>query len=124
MVWVVLASEAGVLDLAPGRIEKKGRLQPGRMLLIDTAAGRIISDRELKNRIAADRPYRSWLDQHLVDLDKLPKSPDTISQSLSPSKASLDLVQRQQAFGYTFEDLRLIIGSHVTKWDRTIGLHG
>jgi len=105
---VVMASEAGVLDIAPERIAHKGRLQPGRMLLVDTLAGRLISDEEVKQRMAAAHPYQDWLDEHLLSLDDLDSDPTTVP--VAPGGlTSLDLVQRQQAFGYTFEDLRLII---------------
>ena len=72
---VVMASEAGVLDITPERIAHKGRLQPGRMLLVDTVAGRIISDEELKQQVAAVHPYQDWLDQHLLSLDDLDSGP-------------------------------------------------
>ncbi len=106
---VVMASEAGVLDIAPERVLHKGRLQPGRMLLVDTAAGRIISDKELKGRMARAYPYQEWLDQHLVSLDELDSTPIHLPVTSGERRVSPDLVQRQQVFGYTFEDLRIII---------------
>ncbi|MGD2049589.1 MAG: glutamate synthase large subunit, partial [Chloroflexota bacterium] len=106
---VVMASEAGVLDIAPDRVLHKGRLQPGRMLLVDTAAGRIISDEELKGRMAKAYPYQEWLDQHLASLEELDPPPAISPGILEEQRTSSDLVQRQQAFGYTFEDLRIII---------------
>ncbi len=69
---VVMASEVGVLDIPPDRVLHKGRLQPGRMFLIDTEEGRIISDEEIKHQVASAHPYRQWLDQHLVELAHLP----------------------------------------------------
>ncbi|MEZ4832323.1 MAG: hypothetical protein R2873_10045 [Caldilineaceae bacterium] len=72
---VVMASEVGVLDIPADRIAHKGRLQPGRMLLVDTAEGRIIADEEIKATAAAQHPYREWLDKYLVNLKDLPQPP-------------------------------------------------
>ncbi|MBI3871376.1 MAG: glutamate synthase large subunit [Verrucomicrobia bacterium] len=100
---VVMASEVGVLDIEPSRILSKGRLQPGRMFLIDTEQGRIISDEELKRTVSAERPYREWLNQHLLKLADVPDAPHLTE----PSHETV--LQRQQAFGYTFEDLRVLM---------------
>jgi glutamate synthase (ferredoxin) len=100
---VIMASEAGVLDVAPERILKKGRLQPGRMFLVDTVQGRIIEDEEIKQQIAAERPYRQWLDEHLLHLADLPPAPEV------PAPDHEMLLQRQIAFGYTFEDQRVLM---------------
>ncbi len=100
---VVLASEVGVLDIAPENVLRKGRLQPGRMFLVDTEQGRIIEDDEIKQQIANERPYRQWLDEHLVHLEKLPPAPEV------PAPDHDTLLQRQIAFGYTFEDQRIIL---------------
>ena len=100
---VIMASEVGVLDVAPERVLQKGRLQPGRMFLVDTKLGRIVADEEIKQKIATERPYRLWLQQGLVDLEDLPK-PTHVYQ---PDHATVLL--RQQAFGYTFEDLRILL---------------
>jgi len=70
---VVMASEVGVLPMEPERILKKARLEPGRMFLVDTSQGRIISDEELKETMAGAHPYREWLDEHLVSLDEMPE---------------------------------------------------
>jgi glutamate synthase (ferredoxin) len=102
---VILASEVGVLHVPPDQVVHKDRLQPGRMLLIDTEEGRIIGDDELKERIAAAHPYREWLRGHLVELDDLPP--------VTHVPLALDhpgVLQLQQAFGYTFEDLRVFLG--------------
>ncbi len=72
---VILASEVGVLDMPPEIIVHKGRLEPGRMLWIDTEEGRIISDEEIKHEIASARPYRKWLNEFMVDLEDLPDPP-------------------------------------------------
>jgi glutamate synthase (ferredoxin) len=99
---VIMASEAGVLPIAPERVAQKGRLQPGRMFLVDTAAGRIVADEEIKGQITTAHPYRDWLNQHLMELAQLP-SPG------SAATLDLPLIQAQQAFGYTFEELRLLL---------------
>ncbi|MBL9190897.1 MAG: glutamate synthase large subunit [Opitutaceae bacterium] len=100
---VVMASEAGVLDIAPEDIVTKGRLQPGRMFLIDTTQGRIIEDEEIKREICSARPYRQWLNEHLVHLSDLPEAPAVET----PDHETL--LQRQIAFGYTHEDERIIL---------------
>jgi glutamate synthase domain-containing protein 2/glutamate synthase domain-containing protein 1/glutamate synthase domain-containing protein 3 len=100
---VIMASEVGVLDIAPEQVLQKGRLQPGRIFLIDTELGRIVADEEIKQKIATERPYRLWLKQSLVDLEDLPESPH-VHQPDHPT-----VLLRQQAFGYTFEDLRIIL---------------
>ena len=100
---VVMASEVGVLEIAPDRILQKGRLQPGRMFLIDTEEGRIVADGELKNKMATEHPYRVWLNDNLVSLEKLPDAPHVHE----PDHKTVLL--RQQAFGYTFEDLKIIM---------------
>ena len=100
---VVLASEVGVLDLAPEEIVRKDRLRPGRMLLVDTAQGRIIDDAELKGAIAGEHDYALWLRDNLIGLEELPDGAE-------PPRLDADARERQQrAFGYTFEDLRLIL---------------
>jgi glutamate synthase (NADPH/NADH) large chain len=99
---VVMASEVGVLDIDPGRIVKKGRLQPGRMFLVDTGAGRIIDDAEVKESLAAEHPYGTWLAENLVSIDELPPR-----EMLVPRHGSL--VRQQRLFGFTDEELRVII---------------
>ncbi|MFD1136177.1 glutamate synthase large subunit [Paenibacillus urinalis] len=100
---IVLSSEVGVLDIAPEDILYKDRLRPGRMLLVDTKEGRIISDSEVKAQIASEEPYQEWLDEHLVDLHELPDAPEL------PEPKHDNVNQLQLAFGYTFEELRKII---------------
>jgi len=100
---VVMASEAGVLDIPTADIVQKGRLQPGRMFLVDTEQGRIVSDDEIKQAITHERPYRQWLQEHQVHLNDLPPAPEV------PQPDHETLLQRQIAFGYTFEDERLIL---------------
>ncbi|HWD51952.1 MAG TPA: glutamate synthase large subunit [Acidimicrobiales bacterium] len=100
---VVLASEVGVLDVPSSTVVRKGRLQPGKMFLVDTSAGRIIDDEEIKSTLAAEQPYTAWLEEGQIDLDDLPPK-----IMLTPQHASV--VGRQREFGYTNEELRLIIG--------------
>ncbi|MGB6452346.1 MAG: glutamate synthase central domain-containing protein, partial [Steroidobacteraceae bacterium] len=100
---VIMASEAGVLEVPPERIVRKGRLQPGRMFLVDTEEGRIVEDEEIKAQVASERPYRLWLDEHLLALKDLPPAPEV------PAPDHETLLQRQVAFGYTFEDQRVLI---------------
>ena len=99
---VVLASEVGVLEVAPDHVVRKGRLQPGRMFLVDTALGRIVDDDEIKDALAAEQPYAEWLDAGQIELEELP--PRTM---LTPQHASV--IGRQRLFGYTNEELRLIL---------------
>src|SRR5258707_6646844 len=95
---VVMASEVGVLDIPPERILRKGRLQPGSMLLIVTEEGRIVDDEELKQQLSAEHPYGQWLQDNLITLDSIP--PPEITPELDHSA----VLTRQQAFGYTDED--------------------
>ncbi|MEQ0564394.1 glutamate synthase large subunit [Amycolatopsis sp. NEAU-NG30] len=99
---VVLASEVGVLDIDPATIVRKGRLEPGRMFLVDTAEGRIVEDDEVKNELATAHPYDEWVEAGLVHLEDLPERDREV-----PLHAAL--VRRQQAFGYTEEELEAIL---------------
>ena len=100
---VIMASEVGVLDIPPDRVLQKGRLQPGRMFLVDTEEGRIVADEELKQKIATEQPYRKWLNDNLIRLKDVP------DPGVLPEAAHDTVVQRQLAFGYTFEDLRVLM---------------
>jgi len=100
---VIMASEAGVLEIPAENILRKGRLQPGHMFLVDTEQGRIIEDEEIKRKVVTAQPYRQWLDQHLVHLEDLPDAPQL------PLPDHQTLLQRQIAFGYTNEDERLLL---------------
>lgn len=100
---VIMASEAGVLPIEPERIAFKGRLQPGRMFLVDMKEGRIVADEEIKEAIAKAHPYRQWLNENLVNLDDLP------TVETAPPETAVSLIQQQTAFGYTFEELRLLL---------------
>jgi len=114
---VVLASEVGVLDLDPATVVRKGRLQPGRMFLIDTARGRIVDDDEIKAELAAAHPYGRWLDQDQVSLDDLPAR-----AMLTPQHASV--VTHLRLFGYTTEELRMILGPMARSGAEPIGSMG
>jgi len=115
---VVMASEVGVLDIAPENVRIKERLHPGRIFLVDTAEGRIIEDAELKQRYASAHPYREWLEKHLVALGALPEAPHL------PEPDHATVLTRQQAFGYTHEDLRILIGPMASKGEEPIGSMG
>jgi glutamate synthase (ferredoxin) len=114
---LVLASEVGVIDAPPTSVVEKGRLRAGRMLLVDTAEGRLISDQELKHRIASEHPYGQWLADNLIRLAALPAPPPVegpcpgtepqVPESLRQGEEPL--TRRQLAFGYTYEDLNLIL---------------
>ena len=99
---VVLASEVGVLDIDPGAVVRKGRLQPGRIFLADTVAGRIVEDEEVKASLAAEHPYEAWLHAGLVHLDDLP-------ERWLPPGENTDLITSQRMHGYTEEELRVIL---------------
>jgi glutamate synthase (NADPH/NADH) large chain len=99
---VVLASEAGVLPLDPATVVRKGRLQPGRMFLVDTAEHRIIEDDEIKSALAAEHPYADWLHAGLIHLEDLPEREHIVHTPGS-------VARRQQTFGYTEEELRIIL---------------
>ncbi|HEV2362327.1 MAG TPA: glutamate synthase large subunit, partial [Acidimicrobiales bacterium] len=114
---VVLASEVGVLDIAPERITSKGRLQPGRMFLVDTAAGRIVDDEEVKASLAAEHPYGQWLQEGLVHCEDLPPR-----LMLTPQHSSV--VRHQRLFGFTTEDLRVIIAPMASAGQDPIGSMG
>ena len=116
---VVMASEVGVLPIEPERVLKKARLEPGRMFLVDTDEGRIISDEELKEAMAAEYPYRQWLNEHLLSLDEMPQ-PDIELPGVDHDT----LIQRQQAFGYTFEQLRILLAPMATDSVEAVGAMG
>src|SRR5947208_16068193 len=100
---VIMASEAGVLSVPSEKIKTKGRLQPGKMFLVDTVEGRIVSDKEIKKRLSARQPYSDWLNANQITLDQLPE-PTRVHASDHAT-----ILSRQRAFGYTDEDLKMII---------------
>jgi glutamate synthase (NADPH/NADH) large chain len=114
---VVLASEAGVLDIEPSRVVKKGRLQPGKMFLIDTAQGRIIDDEEIKMQLASEHPYAEWLEQGLTHLADLPDREHIVHSHDS-------VMRRQQMFGYTEEELKVILAPTARTGTEPLGSMG
>ncbi|MFN8625530.1 MAG: glutamate synthase large subunit [Candidatus Binatia bacterium] len=117
--FVVMASEVGVLDIAPENIVHKDRLQPGRMFLVDTEHGRIVGDDEIKETMAARNPYRKWLDGQIVQLNKLP-APKTPPPPYDPDT----LLTRQKMQGYTAEDLRLLMAPMAINAQEAVGSMG
>ncbi|MGH4051218.1 MAG: glutamate synthase large subunit [Clostridium sp.] len=116
--FVVLASEAGVLQFKPENIEKKGKLQPGKMFLIDTNEGRIITDEEVKKKICTDKPYGEMILKNKLYLDDF----DAVIDEIKIDKYILK--ERQQAFGYTLEDLKIILAPMAKDGKEPIGSMG
>ena len=126
---VIMASEAGVLPVEPERVAYKGRLEPGRMFLVNMNEGRIVSDEEIKQQIATEQPYRDWLDQHLVKLGDLPDVADPAEvngNGANPVGAqhAAPLPIRQTAFGYSFEELRLLLKPMAENGVEAVGAMG
>ncbi|MGE3811104.1 MAG: glutamate synthase large subunit [Candidatus Nanopelagicales bacterium] len=115
--FVVLASEVGVLDIAPEKVVRKGRLQPGRMFLVDTEQHRIIEDDEIKAELAAAAPYEEWLHAGLMHLDTLPEREHVVHTTES-------VLRRQQTFGYTEEELRVLLSPMAKNGAEAIGSMG
>ncbi len=115
---VIMASEVGVLDIPPEMVLHKGRLQPGRMFLVDMEQGRIIADEELKKQIATEHPYAEWLSDNLVSLEHLPPGP----RVHEPDHETVRL--RQREFGYTTEDLRILMAPMAKEGNEAIGSMG
>jgi glutamate synthase (NADPH/NADH) large chain len=117
---VVMASEMGVLPIPEDKIRKKWRLQPGKMLLIDLEQGRIIDDAEIKTQLASARPYRAWLERSRMVLEDLP-----VSATPAPAPAeAVSLLDRQQAFGYTQEDLKFLLQPMAVTGQEAVGSMG
>jgi glutamate synthase (NADPH/NADH) large chain len=114
---VIMASEVGVQEFDPADIVQKGRLQPGRMFLVDTSQGRIIDDEEVKSQLAAEHPYGDWLRQHRVHLDELPPRDYLVPQHGS-------LVTQQRLFGYTTEELKILLAPMARTGAEPIGSMG
>ncbi|MGP8302513.1 glutamate synthase large subunit [Streptomyces inhibens] len=114
---VVLSSEVGVLDIDPAKVVRKGRLQPGKMFLVDTAEHRIIEDDEIKAGLAAEHPYQEWLDSGLIELADLPEREHIVHTHAS-------VTRRQQTFGYTEEELRVILAPMAKAGAEPIGSMG
>ena len=115
--WIVLASETGVLDEPPGNVVRKGRLQPGKLFLVDVEAGRVVPDDELKRAVATRRPYAEWHRREIVSLDDLPAR-----QAPRPPAEPLRL--RQLAFGYTQDDMKVILAPLARNAEEAIGSMG
>jgi glutamate synthase (NADPH/NADH) large chain len=115
---VIMASETGVLPVRPEDVKFKGRLQPGRMLLVDTTEGRIIPDEEIKERLWSSQPYGAWLKENQITLDSLPEPPRVYESDLD------NIVERQRAFGYTDEDLRILLAPMAANAEEAVGSMG
>jgi len=115
---VVMASEAGVLDVPAELVKRKGRLQPGKMFLVDTVEGRIVSDKEIKQNLASRHPYADWVKENQITIDELPEP----TRMHHPDAETL--LRRQRAFGYTDEDLRMILTPMATKGEEPVGSMG
>ncbi|OXM13688.1 glutamate synthase large subunit [Paenibacillus herberti] len=115
---IILGSEAGTVHVEPEDILYKDRLRPGRMLLVDTKEGRIVSDEEVKDRIASEKPYGQWLEDNLISLSDLPDAPEL------PELEHATVQQRQQSFGYTFEDLRKVLEPMASSGVEPVGSMG
>ncbi|MFZ2266076.1 MAG: glutamate synthase-related protein [Azonexus sp.] len=115
---VVMASESGVLPIPEKKIVKKWRLQPGKMFLIDMEQGRIIDDKELKDSLAKAKPYREWIEKIRIRLDEVPAPAELCD------KATASLLDRQQAFGYTQEDIKVILEPMVQNGEEASGSMG
>ncbi|NEC04962.1 glutamate synthase large subunit [Streptomyces sp. SID7909] len=114
---VVLSSEVGVLDIDPAKVVRKGRLQPGRMFLVDTAEHRIIEDDEIKASLAAEHPYQEWLESGEIELEDLPEREHIVHTHAS-------VTRRQQTFGYTEEELRVILAPMARTGGEPLGSMG
>ena len=114
---VIMASEVGVVDIDQAKIVRKGRLQPGRMLLIDTDLGRIVEDDEIKQQLSATAPYQEWLDAGLVELSDLPAREHMVFSRDS-------VLRRQQVFGYTHEELKIILAPMAKSGGEPLGSMG
>jgi glutamate synthase (NADPH/NADH) large chain len=115
---VILASEVGVLDVPPERVLLKERLHPGKIFLVDTGQGRIVSDDEVKDRLAREYPYGDWLREHLVRIEDVPPAP------FLPEPDHATVLRRQHAFGYTQEDVMLLLAPMAKNGEEPIGSMG
>ncbi|MEM8620617.1 MAG: glutamate synthase large subunit [Actinomycetota bacterium] len=114
---VVMASEVGVIDVDPSKVVAKGRLQPGKIFLIDTRQGRIIDDEEIKAELAAEYPYGRWLDEGMVDFMELPEREHVVFSHDS-------VLRRQQMFGYTHEELKILLAPMAMRGMEALGSMG
>ncbi|MFW0769806.1 glutamate synthase large subunit [Arthrobacter koreensis] len=114
---VVLASEVGVVDIDPAKVVRKGRVSPGKMFLVDTAEGRLVEDSEIKAEIAAANPWAEWVRENQVSLEELPEREHVLH-----TKASIN--RRQRTFGYTQEELRILLGPMARRGAEPLGAMG
>jgi len=114
---VVLGSETGILDIPAGEVVRKGRLQPGKMFLVDTKQGRIIEDDEIKSELAKQKPYAQWLKEQIVYLDDIPEREHIVHTHNS-------VLRRQQIFGYTEEELRILLQPMAVSGGEALGSMG
>ena len=114
---IVMASEVGVLDIPETRIVKKWRLQPGKMLLVDLDEGRIVDDKELKRTLSTQKPYREWIEQCRLRLEDMP-------EPAPPTPSDVPLLDRQQAFGYSQEDVKLLLTPMAQNGEEPLGSMG
>ena len=112
--YIIFSSEVGVIDVEPENILYKDRLSPGKMLLLDLEEGRIISDEEIKSEMATAHPYQQWLDEQLIQLDEEERENEEVT----------DLLTRQKAFGYTYEDVQKYLLPVVTEGKDPVGSMG
>jgi len=115
---VVLASEAGVVEFPPERIRLKGRLRPGRMFLVDTVEGRIVTDNEIKSKVARQKPYRRWLEENCIELRGLFDSPQSVATDPET------IARRMRIFGYTRQELRMVLAPMATNGQEPVGSMG
>ena len=116
--YVIMSSEIGVIEVAPENVVKHGRLEPGKMFLVDMNAGRIIEDQEIKNEIVSKNPYKEWVDEHCLPLAKVP-----YTNNVCPIEAT-DFSTRLRLFGYTREDLSTVINPMATNGKEALGSMG
>ncbi|NMR30238.1 glutamate synthase large subunit [Arthrobacter sp. SF27] len=114
---VVLASEVGVVNIAPERVVRKGRVSPGKMFLVDTEAGRLIEDQEIKSEIAAANPWGEWVKENMIRLEDLPEREHVVHTPAS-------IIRRQRTFGYTHEELRILLGPMARTGAEPLGAMG
>lgn len=117
---VILGSEVGVLDVPAENVAYKGRLQPGRMLLIDTKEGRIVRDEEIKERVSKEKPYGKWLKDNMIHINDIEES----EKDYAEEDKNYDLLTKQRLFGYSFEDLTVLLGPMATDSVEPIGAMG
>ena len=121
---VIMGSEAGVLPIPESKIVQKWRLQPGRMVMIDMEQGRIIDDVELKDAVSKAKPYKSWIDAVRVKLDEVDASKDDLVDEKTTIRPAAKLLDRQQAFGYTQEDIKYLMAPMAMNGEEAIGSMG